>query len=59
MRQTCESCVYFWRHYTRHGGRYYALAIGHCTTPRVKVRKLDTPACARYRGREETENASR
>ncbi|MGM9670145.1 MAG: hypothetical protein ACI3XD_01025 [Oscillospiraceae bacterium] len=55
MRRTCETCAYFLQHYIRYKKRYRAIAFGHCTEPRIKVRKIDTPACARYkRGSEVT-----
>lgn len=59
MRRTCETCAYFLRHYVKCKKRYHATGFGHCIEPRIKVRKLDTPACARYKQREEAQTASR
>ena len=51
MQQTCQTCAYFIRHYAKWGKGYSALALGHCYKPRIKPRKIDAPACPRYRAR--------
>ena len=51
MQQTCQTCAYFIRHYAKYRRGYSALTWGHCYKPRVKMRKIDVPACPRYRER--------
>ena len=36
----CEPCRHFFRHYTKGKDKYYATAFGHCSKPRIKVRRL-------------------
>lgn len=46
---TCASCKYFYRHYVKIGNhRYNPLNVGHCTDPRCRDKKVDTPACHRF-----------
>lgn len=49
---TCETCKHFYQHYTKWGKGYHINAFGHCTYPRIKIRKSDTPACPHYKPRE-------
>ena len=49
---TCQFCKYFVRHYVRHNsGKYTAIDFGHCFRPRIKSRKVNTPACEHFRAR--------
>lgn len=51
---TCQDCKYFVRHYVRYNsGKYAAIDFGHCFRPRIKSRKVDTPACERFKARVE------
>lgn len=38
----CETCGHFYRHYTRiKTGGYRATVYGHCSYPRMKLRRLE------------------
>ena len=48
----CEQCRHFRRHYVRMGNNHYRpISAGHCTHPRLKDRRVDSPACARFSAR--------
>ena len=49
---TCQSCKYFYRHCTKQARTYSPTAFGHCIHPRVKIRRIDTPACEKFSPRE-------
>ena len=42
---TCGSCGYFHQHYVMDSQTCTAICCGHCSYPRLKHRKPDTPAC--------------
>lgn len=56
MEQTCQNCAYFIQHYIKCKKGYSSTSWGHCYRPRVKIRKIDVPACPRYK--ERTQNYS-
>lgn len=47
-KDTCLNCKYFYRHYTKAPRSYVATVFGHCCRPRVRIRDIETPACARF-----------
>lgn len=47
--KTCKTCVHFIQHYRKAKRKYYPVAWGHCTEPRIKPRYDATPACQHYR----------
>ncbi len=49
----CKTCQHFHQHYVRSNGDYTWTNCGHCTFPRFKARKYDTPACAHYEARKQ------
>ena len=49
---TCQSCIYFYQHFTLDESRCTAVKCGHCRYPRLKHRKPDTKACIHYIARE-------
>ena len=51
MEKFCATCVHFRQHYTKTITGFRKTPSGHCTEPRVKLRKEKTPACRRYRER--------
>lgn len=52
-KTTCQTCRYFIRHYVcLTPGLYTPIRQGHCTEPRLKARRDDTPACSHYAPRE-------
>ena len=44
----CGTCKHFVQHYDKFGRSFRPLACGHCTSPRCRDKRADTPACARY-----------
>ena len=48
MKETCETCKYFRKHYVKMGKRYSQAGNGHYVEPRLKMRRNSTPACAHY-----------
>lgn len=49
-QQTCAECEYFIRHYILwENARYIPLEFGHCTYPRCKNRKTNSPACTYFK----------
>lgn len=48
-KETCSTCAYFVQHYRKGKRRYFSVAWGHCTEPRIKPRSTENPACAHYR----------
>ena len=54
--KTCGVCRHFCRHYVRLSkNKYMPLDEGHCTEPRCRDKKVDTPACWRHSQRKEAE----
>lgn len=47
--KTCKTCAHFVQHYRKAKRGYWPVAWGHCTTPRIKPRYDDHPACQHYR----------
>lgn len=46
---TCQTCKYYYQHYVKCGkNRYVSVEAGHCSHPRLKDRKPETPACDRF-----------
>lgn len=46
---TCSDCQYFHQHYVRHrNGTYGKTGFGHCSRPRIKIRKPGVPACDKF-----------
>ncbi len=43
---TCKDCAYFVIR-AKHIA-YKTKVLGHCTMPRIKIRKPDDPACLRF-----------
>ena len=57
QKPTCKTCQHYVPHYTRSArGVYHRLYCGHCTEPRIKDRREDTPACPHYRPRKENKS---
>lgn len=54
QEKTCETCKHFHRHYVRRSGKQFMpLDCGHCSDPRCRDKRVETPACRRYsKGRE-------
>lgn len=44
-KETCRFCTHFHQHYILDSQRCVTVNCGHCTHPRIKHRKPDTPAC--------------
>lgn len=55
MKEMCENCRYFRKHYVKVGKQYRLAGIGHCIKPRIKPRKNITPACQHYQPMEQEE----
>lgn len=47
-KKTCETCKHFVRHYFKFGRSFRPLDVGHCTDPRCRDKRVETPACHRY-----------
>lgn len=44
--KTCANCSHFRPHYAKNAkGEYTPLLYGHCVTPRIKKRFVDSKAC--------------
>ena len=43
--KTCETCKHFIQHYYKFGQTFRPLSVGHCTDPRCRDKKVETPAC--------------
>ncbi len=52
-KKTCETCAHFIQHYGKEKRGYFKVHRGHCMTPRIKPRPMETPACPRYTERDE------
>ena len=50
-KNTCEFCRFFYQHYIRLEEKYAQTNCGHCVYPRIKHRKMMTPACAYFEKR--------
>lgn len=48
MGENCKTCKYFIRHYIKAGRRFDLIESGHCIYPRLKDRRIYTPACEHY-----------
>ena len=49
LDNTCETCKHFFRHYVKNGKSKFApISEGHCGHPRLKCRRIDTPACEKF-----------
>ena len=46
--KTCETCKHFIQHYYKFGQTFRPLSVGHCTDPRCRDKKVETPDCHRY-----------
>jgi len=53
-KMTCETCAHFVQHYRKNKDEkgYSEVAWGHCTSPRIKPRLMETPACQHYKERD-------
>ncbi len=54
-KKTCETCAYYINHYVKlkKEKKYFRTMWGHCFKPRIKIRRIDTVACDRYKERQE------
>lgn len=52
-QKTCKTCAHFVQHYRKAKRKYWPVAWGHCTKPRIKPRCDENPACEHYRAVEE------
>ena len=41
--KTCETCKHFIQHYYKFGQTFRPLSVGHCTDPRCRDKKVETP----------------
>ena len=48
LEKCCFQCTYFHQHYILDSQRCATVNCGHCTRPRIKHRKPDTPACEHF-----------
>ena len=47
--KTCQYCKHFLRHYTKFRYKqFFPLDVGHCINPRLRDKRIDTPACHRF-----------
>ncbi|MBQ3000501.1 MAG: hypothetical protein IJD63_01995 [Oscillospiraceae bacterium] len=46
--QICRKCKYFRQHYGLDGTKIFRLHCGHCVLPKMRVKKPDQKACARF-----------
>jgi len=47
--KVCKGCRYFKQHYVRAPrSGYMSTDCGHCSNPRLREKKPDTPACTRF-----------
>lgn len=44
----CHDCQHFHQHYIKDNEWCVSVCCGHCTYPRLKSRKPDTPACNHF-----------
>ena len=48
-KKTCAGCKFFYQHYIcNQENQYTTVACGHCTSPRLKDRRPNTPACQHF-----------
>lgn len=47
QEKVCETCKFFYRHYTRRGRYYIETQFGHCSRPRIKIR-TEEQTCVRW-----------
>ncbi len=51
---SCVQCKYFHQHFVRSAGnRFVPLEQGHCGNPRLRDKRVNTPACSRFAKRPE------
>ena len=48
QEKTCVTCKHFVQHYYKFGRGFRPLDVGHCTDPRCRDKRTETPACHRY-----------
>lgn len=54
----CHDCQHFHQHYIKDEECCASVRCGHCTYPRLKSRKPDTPACTHFAQRQPPATAS-
>ena len=47
-KKYCKDCFHYIQHYVIFGKDLMTAYCGHCTYPRIKDRKPDTPACGKF-----------
>ena len=47
-KPVCSYCIHFNQHYILDSQRCTTVNCGHCTYPRIKPRKPDSPACEHF-----------
>ena len=48
---TCKNCTHFHQHYILSDQHANPIGCGHCSYPRQKKRKPDTPACKHFQAK--------
>lgn len=55
-KECCYNCKHFYQHYIKLEGEFTEVAEGHCSEPRVKIRRI-TDHCDNFKWREVSKNA--